>query len=64
MFPWSAPAAQPLNYRPGESIFSYLSYYVRADAKLTARGVSEVEQLDRSTCKRTSGDQNVMYDLP
>ena len=46
-----------LNYRPGESIFSYLSYYVRADAKLTARGVSEVEQLDRSTCKRTSGDR-------
>jgi len=46
-----------LNYRPGESIFTYLSYYVRADAKLTARGVSEVEQLNRSTCKRASGDR-------
>ena len=44
-----------LNYRPGESIFDYLSYYVRAGAKLTTRGVSEVEQLDRSACKRASG---------
>ena len=46
-----------LNYRPGESIFDYVSYYVEAGAKLTARGVSEVEQLDRSTCKRMSGDK-------
>jgi tetratricopeptide (TPR) repeat protein len=46
-----------LNYHPGDSIFDYLSYYVRADAKLTARGVSEVEQLNRSTCKRASGDR-------
>jgi tetratricopeptide (TPR) repeat protein len=45
-----------LNFLPGESIFNYLAYYVRADAKLTARGVSEVEQLGRSTCKRASGD--------
>lgn len=50
-------AHSALNYRPGESIFTYLSYYVRAGAKLTARGVSEVEQLDRSTCKRVSGDR-------
>ena len=46
-----------LNYRPGESIFDYLSYYVQAGAGLTARGVSEVEQLNRSTCKRMSGDR-------
>jgi tetratricopeptide (TPR) repeat protein len=46
-----------LNYRPGESIFDYLSYYVQAGAGLTARGVSEVEQLNRSTCKRISGDR-------
>jgi tetratricopeptide (TPR) repeat protein len=46
-----------LNYRPGESIFNYLSYYVRADANLTARGVSEIEQLSQSTCKRASGDR-------
>ena len=46
-----------LNYRPGDSIFDYLSYYVQAGAKLTARGVSEVEQLNGSTCKRMSGDR-------
>ena len=46
-----------LDYRPGDSIFDYLSYYVQAGAKLTARGVSEVEQLNGSTCKRMSGDR-------
>lgn len=46
-----------LDYRPGASIFDYLTYYVQAGAKLTARGVSEVEQLNRSTCKRMSGDR-------
>ena len=46
-----------LNYRPGDSIFTYMAYYVRAGAKITARGVSEVEQLDRSTCKRVSGER-------
>ena len=34
-----------LNYRPGESISTYIAYYVRGGASLTARGVSEVEQL-------------------
>lgn len=46
-----------LNYRPGESISTYLAFYVRANANLTARGVSEVEQLAKSTCKRMSGDK-------
>ncbi|HUN86731.1 MAG TPA: tetratricopeptide repeat protein [Terracidiphilus sp.] len=46
-----------LNYRPGDSISDYLAYYVRASANLTARGVSEVEQLSHSTCKRMSGDK-------
>lgn len=46
-----------LNYRPGESISSYVAYYVHAGANLTARGVSEVEQLSQSTCKRVSGDK-------
>jgi len=46
-----------LNYRPGESISTYLAYYVRAGANLTDRAVSEVEQLSQSTCKRTSGDR-------
>ena len=46
-----------LNYRPGDSIYNYVAYYVRVNANLTARGVSEVEQLSQSTCKRVSGDR-------
>lgn len=46
-----------LNYQPGDSITDYVAYYVRAGANLTARGVSEVEQLSQSTCKRVSGDK-------
>lgn len=46
-----------LNYQPGDSISDYLAYYVRAGANITARGVSEVEQLSQSTCKRMSGDK-------
>lgn len=46
-----------LNYRPGESISSYLAFYVYGDADATSRGVSEVEQLAKSTCKRMSGDK-------
>ena len=46
-----------LNYRPGESISTYLAYYVRGGVNLTQRGVSEVEQLGQSTCKRVSGDR-------
>lgn len=47
----------PLDYRPGESISKYLAFYVKASAELTQRGVSEVEQLSQSTCKRVSGDR-------
>ena len=46
-----------LEYHPGERIATYLAYYVRNGADPTARGVSEVEQLSRSTCKRMSGDR-------
>lgn len=46
-----------LDYRPGQPISKYISYYVNAGAKLTARGVSEVEQLNQSVCKRMSGDK-------
>ncbi|MGB6687627.1 MAG: tetratricopeptide repeat protein [Terracidiphilus sp.] len=46
-----------LNYRPGDSISTYVAYYVRGGADITARGVSEVEQLSQSTCKRISGDK-------
>ncbi|HEX3661687.1 MAG TPA: multiheme c-type cytochrome [Acidobacteriaceae bacterium] len=46
-----------LDYRPGQAISEYLAYYVYADSNLTRRGVSEVEQLSQSTCKRMSGDK-------
>jgi predicted CXXCH cytochrome family protein len=46
-----------LRYQPGESISTYLAFYVRTGADLTQRGVSEVEQFARSTCRRMSGDK-------
>ena len=46
-----------LNYRPGESISKYLAFYVYGGADPTARGVSEVEQFAKSTCKQASGDK-------
>lgn len=46
-----------LHFKPGESISTYLAFYVRRGANLTARGVSEVEQLGQSMCKRVSGDR-------
>lgn len=47
----------PLGYHPGDSISTYVAYYVRGGADVTARGVSEVEQFAQSTCKRVSGDK-------
>jgi len=46
-----------LDYRPGEPISTFLAFYVKSGSKLTDRGVSEVEQLSQSTCKRISGDR-------
>lgn len=46
-----------LNYRPGQSISTYLAFYIRTKADPQARGVSELEQLSQSTCKRSSGDR-------
>jgi len=46
-----------LNYRPGDSVSKFLAFYVRPKANITDRGVSEVEQLSQSTCKRMSGDR-------
>ncbi len=46
-----------LDYRPAESISTYLAFYVRAGANLTDRAVSEVEQLSQSACKRSTGDR-------
>ena len=46
-----------LDYRPGERIGDYLAYYVVASNDPLARGVSEVEQMAASRCKRASGDR-------
>jgi hypothetical protein len=45
-----------LDYRPGDSISRYLSFFVYNHAGTNARGVSEVEQFAASHCRRASGD--------
>lgn len=47
----------PVDFKPGESISRYLSYFVYTTAGATARGVSEVEQFNTSMCKRASGSK-------
>jgi predicted CXXCH cytochrome family protein len=49
--------ASALDYKPGESISKYLAYYVYGGADPTSRGVSEVEQFAKSTCRRVSGEK-------
>ncbi len=46
-----------IDYKPGDSISSYLSFFVYEGKDATRRGVSEVEQLSVSRCKRISGDK-------
>jgi len=45
------------DYKPGERISDYLSYFVYADDSMVSRGVSEVEEFGLSKCKRVSGDR-------
>jgi tetratricopeptide (TPR) repeat protein len=44
------------DYKPGERITDYLSYFVYADDSMVSRGVSEVEEFGLSKCKKVSGD--------
>ena len=44
-----------MNYKPGDRIADYISYFVRSGAGGTNRGVSQVEGLYLSMCKRMSG---------
>jgi predicted CXXCH cytochrome family protein len=44
------------DYKPGERIEDYLTYFVYAGPSETSRGVSETEELAASKCKRMSGD--------
>ena len=53
----SVQAVQPSDYKPGDLISDYLSFFVYEGKDATKRGVSEVEQLSMSMCKRTSGDK-------
>jgi tetratricopeptide (TPR) repeat protein len=46
-----------LDYKPGAEIYDYLSYFVYQGKDANRRGVSEVEQLSLSRCKRISGDK-------
>jgi predicted CXXCH cytochrome family protein len=46
-----------VDYKPGESIAEYISYFVFESKDLLSRGVSEVEQFGLSRCKRASGDR-------
>jgi len=45
------------DYKPGERIADYLSYFVYASDNMMSRGVSEIEELSLSKCKRVSGDR-------
>jgi tetratricopeptide (TPR) repeat protein len=45
-----------LDFKPGDPISDYLAYFVYSGQGATKRGVSEVEQLSLSMCKRASGD--------
>jgi tetratricopeptide (TPR) repeat protein len=45
-----------LDFKAGNAISDYLAYFVYSGQGATQRGVSEVEQLSMSKCKRTSGD--------
>ena len=45
-----------LDFKAGDLISDYLAYFVYSAQGATKRGVSEVEQLSMSLCKRTSGD--------
>lgn len=43
------------NYKPGDNIGDYVSYFVRSGAEASNRGVSQVEGLQLSKCKQMSG---------
>jgi hypothetical protein len=46
-----------LDYKPGERISEYLSFFVFERKDSLSRGVSEVEQFAQSQCKRASGER-------
>jgi Cytochrome c554 and c-prime len=49
------PGRSLVNYKPGDEIADYMSYFVVAGARAANRGVSEVEGLYLSRCRQVSG---------
>lgn len=45
------------DFKPGDRISDYLSYFVYAKDSMMSRGVSEIEELSLSKCKQVSGDR-------
>ena len=50
------PGRHAYDFQPGESLFDYLRFYVLPGNQSGLRGVSQVEALRQSICKRKSGD--------
>ena len=50
------PGRDAYDFQPGESLFDYLRFYVLPGNQSGLRGVSQVEALMQSICKRKSGD--------
>ena len=44
-----------LDFKPGENIAAYISYFSYSSESNTKRGVSEIEQFNSSKCKRATG---------
>ena len=50
------PGRHAYDFQPGESLFDYLRFYVLPGGQSELGGVSQVEALAQSMCKRKSGD--------
>jgi tetratricopeptide (TPR) repeat protein len=51
------PGRHAYDFQPGDSLSDYIRYYLLAGGRADGlRGVSQVEALTQSTCKRKSGD--------
>jgi len=46
-----------LDYKPGDRISDFVSYFIYAGENVNGRGVSEIEELNLSKCKRVNGDR-------
>jgi predicted CXXCH cytochrome family protein len=51
------PAHSPAEFKPGDSLEEFVTYFIRAQPGGPTRAVSEVEALNLSACKRASGDR-------